>query len=155
MRRQAERMVARPLNYHRPMNFKFIFFILLSLFSFISCSDDDKDEISEEKQEDVRYYVKYEVYMGLATAYGKPTIGISYTSENGTQGVTTGEAKWEGTFGPIKKGTHLKISAHGTLVRNDIYNYVRLSVSRDKEPFVIKCEDRRLGVSSLSASYDL
>lgn len=138
------------------MNLKFIFFIVFSLFIFTNCSDSDKEDIYDEKQKDIRYYVKYEVYMGfVGSSWGPHSMGVSYTTENGEQHISTSDSKWEGTFGPIKKGTKLKISVRGTMVSQDTYNYVRLSVSRDKEPFVIKGEDRQKGASSLSVSYDL
>lgn len=130
--------------------------VMLS-FTFTSCNQEDDDvNIGGDDEKNTRYYVKYEVYMGiLGGNWGQHSMNISYTTENGRQNITTTSSEWNGTFGPIKKGTKLEISANASLVRNDTYNYVRLSVSRDKEPFVIKGEKRGLGEPSLSVSYNL
>lgn len=121
----------------------------------LNIDEDNKENTGNNDEEDTRYYVKYEVYIGYAHGWGSHEMRISYTTENGTQNVKTTSATWEGTYGPIKKGTKLRISAYGNLARNDTYNYVRLSVCRNKEPFVIKAEERKLGASSLSVGYEI
>ena len=105
----------------------------------------------------VTYYVKYEVYMPLG--YGDQTTSrqITYVSEKGTNQITIGEKSWEGTFGPLKKGAKLSLKA--TAISGGIWidtdYYVKISVSRDKEPFVLKAEDRKIESGILEASYTI
>ena len=78
-------------------------------------------------------------------------------SENGGKTIKTSNSSWEGTYGPFKKGSklYLKVEAEIGGIRKNVEYYVRLSVSRDKEPFVIKGEQRQIETSSLSTSYTI
>ena len=69
--------------------------------------------------------------------------------------LSVSEAKWEGTYGPFQKGSELSIKVEAVRgpVTNTVDSYVRLSVSRDEEPFVVKGEERGRGESVLSTSY--
>lgn len=86
------------------------------------------------------YYVKYEVERGAQVAYGNHTErNITYTDVNGEKKVTVKDSNWDGTYGPFKKGTtvNLKVQTTGKYDSN-----ARISVSKNKEPFVIKAETR-------------
>lgn len=142
----------------------------LACVCFVACGDNKEDEPEipnqtetpaqkeeVEEKEEVRYYVKYEVYMPLG--YGGQTTSrqITYVSEKGTNQITIGEKSWEGTFGPLKKGAKLSLKA--TAISGGIWidtdYYVKISVSRDKEPFVLKAEDRKIESGILEASYTI
>ena len=150
-----------------------LLFIMFSTLFLIGCSTDNdnplddapptennnsKDEGNDDSQkpaEDVRYYVKYEVYMPLG--YDRKGLkDISFITEYGEENITTSNAEWEGTYGPFKKGSRLyiKVVAKGA-IRNDSEYYVRLFVSRNEEPFVIKGEQKGEKLSTLSALYTI
>lgn len=110
----------------------------------------------EKPIEDVRYYVKYETYMPYGGFHvTDPARKITLTTDKGTQTFSVSEAKWEGVYGPFQKGSelYLKVEAENGPVLNTVDSYVRLSVSRDKEPFVIKGEQRGRGENTLFTSY--
>lgn len=133
---------------------------LLILCGFISiavcgCS---KDEVfNSESNEDSRYYVKYEVYMPLGYYMQETELLISYISESGESHIITSNDEWEGTFGPFKKGSelYLKAEAKSGGIRTNVEYYIKLSVSKDKEPFVVKGEKRGMEVSSLYTEYKI
>ena len=119
---------------------------------------EDKDEENiTQPSEDSRYYAKYEVYMPLGYSGQTSSRIISFMSENGGKTIKTSNSSWEGTYGPFKKGSklYLKVEAEIGGIRKNVEYYVRLSVSRDKEPFVIKGEQRQIETSSLSTSYTI
>lgn len=127
---------------------------LFSLFLFGCSSDEDPMQQSEES----RYYVKYEVYMPLGSGFESSTTReISFVTEKGKETITTSNESWEGTYGPLKKNTelYLSVEAKSGGIRTNVEYYVRLSVSRDKEPFVLKGEQRGKAISSLYTSYTI
>ncbi|MBP3512482.1 MAG: hypothetical protein J6K19_10645 [Prevotella sp.] len=135
------------------MKFVKAIFLLLFSLTFTGCSSDNEDEIVDEK-EDTRYYVKYESYMYLSNSrYDSNT--ITCITDKGTESFVISKAEWEGTFGPLKKGTQLYIEVKSSSINTNVENYVRLSVCREKEPFVIKGEERKRGTSVLSTEYTI
>lgn len=137
------------------MKIRFLLFALLSTFVLFGCSSENEDIPLEDNNE---YYVKYEVYMPLGWSDRYPSSRrITFVTEKGEQSISTSESEWEGTYGPMKKGTHLylKAIAESGGIRNNVEYYVRLSVSRNNEPFVVKGEQRMESVSSLSVSYTI
>lgn len=81
---------------------------------------------------------------------------ITCITDKGTENFIVSNAEWGGTFGPLKKGTKLYIKVRaGGAVTNASENYVRLSVCREKEPFVIKGEERKRGAEVLSTEYTI
>ena len=141
--------------YKHIMKTSILFIISILPFLLLSCSSDEDPNLEPEE---ARYYVKYEVYMPLGSGFEATTSReIRFVSENGEQTITTSNESWEGTYGPLKKGTelYLSVEAKSGGIRTNIEYYVRLSVSRDKEPFVLKGEQRKKAVSSLSTSYTI
>lgn len=138
---------------------KFVF-LLLSSLSMISCSSDKDDDILkddtlkvENEVEDARYYVKYESYIPFLRS-ATNTQSIVCVTDKGEERFTTVKGEWEGIFGPVKKGTVLYINVVATgLINGKTDDYVRLSVCREKEPFVVKAEDRKIGAKTLRAEY--
>lgn len=124
-----------------------LFCVLLLICSgcFVSCSSDD-EHIDEPAQEEVRYYVKYEVHMNInRSALG---ISIQCQGDKKEEHITTKNPSWEGTFGPFKKGQEVFLRVYSAaVVTSTSDSYVRISVSRDKEPFVLRAEDRRMDSS--------
>ena len=128
-------------------------FLILSLIffccpTFVSCGDsNDEPELpttpnqNEEPKEEVRYYVKYDVCMQQGVSGQITSIDITYLTEKGKQTIITSEDSWTGTYGPFKKGDKLYLQALGSgpLLKKGAC-YVRISVCREKEPFVIKGE---------------
>lgn len=131
------------------MRFKLLCVVFSVLFMY-GCSSDESDQMEEMKE----YYVKYEVHMPLANRFTSKT--ITFISEDGEKNVSTLSSDWEGIYGPLKKNTKLYLQsvANGP-VRADVDSYVRLSVSREKEAFVLKGEERGKGESTLSTSYTI
>lgn len=132
--------------------------------------NDDNDEISfiptkEEKNTNQEnhvnsdnYYVKYEVKNGLRTSssdYLERTIEFQDVDKKGTVTYTLknqfSNAEWEGTYGPFKKDdkVFLKVVSVGSYNSN-----ARLSVSKNKEAFTIKAEERESKTISLSYTID-
>lgn len=139
---------------------KYKLWLVLMLFSLtlISCSSDDDPTGNESSQtEETRYYVKYEAYMPLGFSGVSSSRKITYTTEKGEQTISIPTANWEGTYGPLKKNTkvYLKVEAESGGIRTDAEYYVRLSVSRGKEPFVIKGEQRLKETSKLYTEYTI
>ena len=137
------------------MKIRFLLFALLSTFVLFGCSSENEDIPLEDDNE---YYVKYEVYMPLGGGFAKDgTKKITFVTEKGEESISTSKSEWEGTYGPVKKGTHLYLKAirESGAIRNDVEYYARLSVSRNDEPFVVKGEQRLESVSSLSVSYTI
>ena len=108
-------------------------------FFLLGCSSDDNDVIAQI-EDNSRYYVKYEVSMAFKSS---PDMEITYLSDQGEKTITVQSSEWEGTYGPFPKNTTFSI---GVTTNGTIYStrdsYVRLSVSKNQEPFVIKGEDR-------------
>lgn len=145
-------------------------FMFLLTFLTIGCSPEeendspiieapspDNDE-QDNNSEEPRYYVKYEVYMPLGNSnLGNTSRRITFVSEDGERTLSTSNSEWEGTYGPLQKGSklYLKVEAESGGIRTNVEYYARLSVSRDKEPFVIKGEQRAKRVSTLYTSYTI
>ena len=84
------------------------------------------------------YYVKYEVQSGDMVSYADHTTRtITFTDVDGNNSVTVKDKGWDGTYGPFKKQDQVKLF----VTTNGRYNSNgRISVSRNKEPFVVKAE---------------
>lgn len=134
---------------------QFLFFMTVISLFLAGCSSDDDNVITPQPEDNARYYVKYEAYMPLGWSDKYSSRIITFVTEKGEQSLDIPNSKWEGTYGPLKKGTRLyiKVKAVSGGIRLDTEYYVRISVSRDKEPFVIKAEQRAMEVNSLSANY--
>ena len=106
-------------------------------------------------EDNSRYYVKYEVSVAFGGG-SLHTTEITYLSDEGEQTITIPSSDWEGTYGPFPKGTsfYIKVGAYGA-ISNRSESYVRLLVSKDKEPFVIKDEDRGISKSFFQADYTI
>ena len=140
------------------MKYKLWLVLILSSLALISCSSGDDPTRNENPQtEETRYYVKYEAYMPLGFSSQITSRKITYTTEKGEQNISTSTANWEGTYGPFKKNTkvYLKVEAESGGIRTDAEYYVRLYVSREKEPFVIKGEQRLKETSQLYTEYTI
>ena len=139
--------------------FLFIIISILGCINIISCGGDEPQEpqkpISPEQSDDNHYYVKYEIEM--PSKWINTEKSISYASEKGDQSFRTTDKKWQGTYGPLKKGNRVYLIIKSN--SPDEYNYVnsynraRIYISRDKEPFVIKAEDE--GRKDLSLTYTI
>lgn len=118
--------------------------------------DQNNETEDENKVEDARYYAKYEVYMPLGYKNQGILKTISFTNEYGIGGVNTAKDYWEGIYGPFDYGTKLFLKAEGKSgILTNVEYYVRLSVSKNNEQFVIKGESRNIGVSMLQTSYTI
>lgn len=121
------------------MKIRFVFLLMTVSFFLLGCSSDDNDVIAQI-EDNSRYYVKYEVSMAFKSS---PDMEITYLSDEGEKTITVQSSEWEGTYGPFPKNTTFSI---GVTTNGTIYStrdsYVRLSVSKNQEPFVIKGEDR-------------
>lgn len=129
-----------------------LFCVLLMVCSscLVSCSSDD-DHYDEPAQEEARYYVKYEVHMNInRSALG---VSIQCQGDKKEEHFSTKNPSWEGTFGPFKKGQEVFLRVYSAaVVTSTSDSYVRISVSRDKEPFVLREELRR---SDSTKSYEI
>lgn len=131
---------------------------ILSLIFFcliLSCSKDDEQTISEkpktedqtqndnQKEEEARYYVKYEIE--IKHDRKDDTMSIEFTTDKGKEKVSGLAENWSGTYGPVKKGfkASLSCSLKTIAYRKELHG--RIYVCREKEPFVIKAEDRKDG----------
>lgn len=135
------------------MSFRKVLFSLFVAGTLCGCSSDEDEP---EPVENVRYYVKYEMYMPYGGFQGPDqTRRITITTEDGKRSLSVSKSEWEGIYGPFQSGSELsiKVVAEGGAVTNVVDSYVRLSVSRDKEPFVVKGEDSGKGKSVLYTSY--
>ena len=139
--------------------FCFIMISLLGCINIISCGGDEPEDpqkpITPEQPEETRYYVKYEIEMPSQLINTEKS--ISYVSEKGDQSFKTTDKKWQGTYGPLKKGNrvYLIIKSNSPDEYNNVksYNRAKIYISRDKEPFVIKAEDE--GRKDLSLTYTI
>lgn len=114
--------------------------ILITVASLESSCSNDDDEITP-KEEDARYYVKYEAT--IHTFSVKTTKYISFSNEEGSQILTFNDKKqniqWEGTYGPVTKDFIANLDCSSASY-DDTSIYARISVCKDKEPFVVKAE---------------
>lgn len=134
------------------MKARFVFLLMAVSFLLFGCSSDDDDVISQ-MEENSRYYVKYEVFMDFSS---EPDMEITYLSDKGEQTLTVQSSEWEGTYGPFSKNAIFSI---GVTLNGTIYtasdSYVRLSVSKNGEPFVIKGEDRETRKRFFQTTYKI
>lgn len=122
--------------------------LLLCTMCLMSCSKDSDNNSPEIIQEEDRYYVKYEVKVVPQYSKGDCITSISCLGDKGDVKIDTKERTWEATYGPIKKDSHLYLYVscdRSASTQND--SYARIWVSKNKEPFVLKAEDR--GTTSL------
>lgn len=106
------------------------------LFIMVGCSKDDEPTAEDS------YYVKYEWQM--SSQHSNIDKEISFITENGKQTFTTQSYSWEGTYGPLKKGTKVYLNcickSPSEYSYSQTNNHARIYISRNKEPFVIKAE---------------
>ena len=135
---------------------KKIFFISLATLLFlVSCGDNDADESNYPVTSNDNYYVKYEVQVSKQISYAARTERvITYTDIDKENTITVTNKEWEGTYGPFKKGQTVNLSLSTTTNLNKNASITRISVSKNKEPFVIKAEDRDITSSYLSYTID-
>lgn len=129
---------------------KWMFFVagilLIALFPIITAcsSDDDNTEqvnINENSPKDNdNYYVKYEVTNGTMMSYYYGEIKqIKYKDVNKENNIQIEVGEWDGTYGPFKKGDKVYLNVRSTGRHN---SNARISVSKNKEAFAIKAEER-------------
>lgn len=123
--------------------------ILFSLFAFVSCGGDDEDDFANSND---NYYVKYEVTAGQQVSYAYYTDrSISYSDVDRIESFDVRNKEWEGTYGPFKKGQTVQLSVTTSGKTN---SNARISVSINKEPFVVKAEQRESNNIKLSYTID-
>lgn len=140
---------------------KLLFFGVALLLMFASCSKDEDDlsqlpDNSSTEQEEVRYYVKYEVNNSFPLSVYCDRKIVVATDEGEKSFVwnnsKTTNVKWESTYGPVGKGFQTDLrstcsSSLGTI-------HARIYVCREKEPFVIKAEGSHSQSVSLQYKID-
>ena len=110
---------------------------LLLLFSFaavLMMTGCGKDNELDSPENDVRYYVKYEV--SVSSSY----IGDLYVdakTERGTQSFKTSSKLFSETFGPVSKGFAASVTAHTDYTVTGAM-HSSIYVCRGEEPFVLK-----------------
>ncbi len=142
------------------------FYLLLILcLSLSSCSKDDDLPITipmteegnndNDKEEAVRYYVKYEV--SFSTQHINASRLIQFTNENGEQSISLTNqiynVSWEGVYGPIEKSFETSLNCSTPNYEYSSNIHARIYVCREEEPFVIKAEGN--GTHSLSLHYKI
>ncbi len=127
-------------------------------FIVLSCSEDDEDPISppnSNTETSTRYYVKYDVT--FTTYHINPTRVIKFATEKGIQTIMlenqSKSVSWNGTYGPVDKNFTASIEGSTPGYDYPTTVHAKISVCRDKEPFVIKAEDE--ASHSLSLSYKI
>ena len=117
--------------------------LLLSFAAVMMMTGCGKDNEQDSPENDVRYYVKYEV--SVSSIY----IGDLYVdakTEKGNQLFTTSSKLFSETFGPVSKGFAASVTAHADYtITGGIYSSIY--VCRGEEPFVLKA------TGSSSANY--
>lgn len=110
---------------------------------FVSCSSDNDAFIEEEEVENTRYYVKYKLYMPNG-GYSNTSQRITVLTENGEKVFENHTSEWEATYGPLTKDTkvYIKVVSIGAPANSKIESYIQIFVSREKEPFVLKGEQK-------------
>ena len=150
------------------MKIKLFAFILLAFAGLLpimimsSCSKDDIEEVNNLNNEDDKtvvqpqntdnYYVKYEVKSGSQVSYATYTERtITYRDVDKEQSITTRQG-WDGTYGPFKKGDKVYLRITSKMAQ---YNTIaRISVSKNKEAFAIKAEEREATTINLEYTID-
>lgn len=133
---------------------KLLFFCLISALALVSCSKDE--EVPEVPvEEPVRYYVKYEVTFN--TQHINAPRHINFTNENGNQTIRlTNESKtviWDRTYGPVDKNFVASLDCNVGTYQHSSNIYAKISMSREKEPFVLKAEGS--GTKTVSLWYKI
>ena len=120
--------------------------LLIALFPIVTaCSSDDDNTEQVNKndnspEDDDNYYVKYEVTRGVMVSYSRDELRtITYKDVGKENTIQVDHSEWDGTYGPFKKGAkvYLNVRSYGKYNSN-----ARISVSKNKEPFVIRAEER-------------
>ncbi len=119
--------------------------MVMALPLMVACGGDDDDVTTSPSvtpphvtEPNDSYYVKYEVQSGDMVSYADHTTRtITFTDVDGNKSVTVKDKAWDGTYGPFKKQDQVKlfVTTNGRFNSNG-----RISVSRNKEPFVVKAE---------------
>ena len=121
-----------------------IMLVILSILMMVACGSDDDREAIKNNPKDVgesidTYYVKYEVKNGQQVSWAKKTERKLRCKDVGKEITNTIYEEWEGTYGPFKKGDQV----YFYVTTNGRYNSnARLSVSKNKEAFTTKAEQR-------------
>ena len=106
-------------------NYIFALVLACACIFLCSCSSDDPTDNHS-------YYVKYE--MKVVTKYIQ-SYNINIATENGDTHTATNSRDWEEIHGPFKFGDEVYL---GIVAPNYATITVRISVSIDQEPFVVK-----------------
>jgi len=110
-------------------------FLLLYSVLLISCDSDSKKD--SPINEDVEYYVKYELKTSSRYIYN--TVDVTLTTPSGDIEMTV-PRNWEATFGPFRKSGILRFSL--TCFPSYAYNTStyqgEISISVGDRPFVLK-----------------
>lgn len=129
---------------------KLLLFGLLLVFA--SCSKEDDVPVEEPV---VRYYVKYEVT--FTTQHLNAPRNITFTNEEGSQTISiTDYAKtitWDRVYGPVDKNFVASLDCNVGSYEYTSNIHAKISMSRDKEPFVIKAEGSN--TKSISLRYKI
>ena len=144
------------MNRNNPFG-KSIFIILFTLFTCVSCSSDEpkinqsKEPSTEEPENKIEYYVKYESVVNIPISR-VTSVDIEVKTEKGIQKMEVPKA-WEGTFGPFNDLTALKIACTSRGYNENATNYTaRIFICRGNQPFILKAEEHKKG-TQYSLSY--
>ena len=128
--------------------------VLMSLPMVVACGGDDDNGLPENINQEVNnngnqeeipsnndnYYVKYEVTNGKQVSYSKTSERHLRYKDVDKEMYITVDGEWDGTYGPFKKGDRVYLYVSSNSAK---YNAnARLSVSKNKEAFTIKAEQR-------------
>lgn len=130
--------------------------ITIMALLFFSCSKDN-EEVSiapidaveqntqqETKDNNARYYVKYEVEASTAHRVSF-TYNISYTKDSGVGNVQerlySSDFSWNDTYGPFKKGDKVSLSCS---LSTPMDITASIHVCRNDEPFAAKAEYKKM-----------
>lgn len=134
-------------------NVKFVF-IMLVLFM---CSCDKEDEPKHPgtlSDNQVEYYVKYEFKFGSYLNLAKQA-KVTVVTENGLNSFTLRPSSdwWEGTFGPFKKYTTVRLKATVDMPYPNLHLDGRVSISNGG-PFILK-DQKQLRSTVLDIQYSV
>lgn len=123
--------------------------LLMLMFTFVTaCSSDDDTYVPTTEPSGDSYYVKYEYkvedgYLGAAH-------NIVIKDVDGEK-IIQANRKWEGTYGPFKKGDKVYMKGSSNL---GCRSSGKISVCKNSEPFSIKAEKTKLLKLELSYTID-
>ncbi len=134
-----------PYNHSHNVNkcLRLICLCVIAIFfplCFISC--DSNDDMIGDKENDIRYYVKYVISATAPSGSAKINVMLN-TEKGGTEFSVVGNSKeitWEETYGPVSDyfNTYLICNFENYNKYNSMH--CKIYVSREKEPFTLKAE---------------